>query len=323
MAKEREDNHKKEGLLQKTARLTVTGAEMSAVNVIIGHPLDTIKTYAQRHNQGFYEAAKNVCGKNSYYNGVNCLYRGLVPNLTRNIVNTTWRVPLTTLGPKAFADTFSMHDKKGNPSQTANVAASFLFTGPIDVALSSVFEVAKITKQTGGTYGGLYQNFKEKGGGPKAFSSTFLRGGVPAFFKVGTGYSTLFVIKKLDKDFNDKFNHDGNSSYWTTPVSAAFAATTKVAITNPLDVIKTHKQSVGGDDGRSMLSTSAKIFQEKGVKAFYRGMSPRLLHGFMAANSGLIIMKLSEDGESKHKNSYAQNIIEERKKSEQSEKTIS
>jgi hypothetical protein len=315
--------HKSNGqetVYEKTARLTITGAGMSAGSVMLGHPLDTIKTYSQSKNLGFYQSTCDI-----YKNGgVKNFYKGLTPNITRNIVNTTWRVPLTTYGPKTFADKFSMNDQNGKPTFKANIAAAFLFTGPIDVSLSSIFEVAKVNQQTGGTYSSLYKSFQEKGGNISAFSSTYMKGLTPMYLKNAVGYSSLFAVNKLNNDINDKFNPDGQSSYWTLPASAALASVIKVGITNPIDVIKTHKQASGCNEKLSTMETAKHIFKEKGANAFYRGMSSRFVHGFMAANSGLIIMKLSEatndsdktNYEPKNNKTFTQIISEERHQNE-------
>ncbi|PIR38486.1 MAG: hypothetical protein COV35_06880 [Alphaproteobacteria bacterium CG11_big_fil_rev_8_21_14_0_20_39_49] len=324
MDKKTDDSRQNEKLLKRTMRLTMDGAAMSAFNVTLGHPLDTVKTYAQKQNQDFYHAARNVFGHGSSYNGMQNLYKGLTPNITRQIVNTTWRVPLTTLAPQAFADTFSMTDENGKPTQKANIAASFLVTGPVDVTLSNGFELAKVTKQTGGTYGKIYESFKEKGGTPKAFCSTFMKGSVPSYWKSAVGYSALFIVHKIDNDINKKLTPESaSSSNNTTPISAAAASVIKVSITNPLDVIKTRKQSLGSDEGVSMASTASKILREEGVKAFYRGMAPRVFHGYLTAFAGMHIMKLSnkysqQDG-TDFNASHAQSILEKRTESEQNQ----
>jgi len=298
MTEKEKQPQKKETIFEKTCRLTAAGAGMSTFNVVVGHPFDTIKTISQKENIDFVQAAKKVYGTKGLLRGIKHSYDGLEPNLTRQIINTTWRVPLTSYGTKIFAEAFNMKDEKGNPTNSANVATAFLFTGPVDTLLSSGLEVAKITKQTKGSYSSLYENFKQQGSTPKAFCQTYMKGITPMYVKSGIGYSALFGMNKMAKDISEHYSgNDSTPPYWTVPVAAAATSVVKVGLTNPIDVVKTHKQSGGFADGLSTIATAKKLFQEQGLKAFFRGVQPRLLHGFMTANSGLLIMRLSEEAD--------------------------
>jgi len=101
---------------EKNTKLLATGTAASALGVLIGHPLDTVKAHAQTKNLGFIPAGKEVFGRAGLLQGTKNLYGGITPNLSKKMINNTWRVPLTTQSPKVFANTTGLNDEKGKPT---------------------------------------------------------------------------------------------------------------------------------------------------------------------------------------------------------------
>jgi hypothetical protein len=100
----------------------------------------------------------------------------------------------------------------------------------------------------------------------------FYNGGVTTILRQATTQGTSFVV--FDKSKVLYNNIDYISSY-----SGVFAGMTSgivaVLINNPIDVIKTYKQSDRGNE--SMISIGKEIIQKRGVYGFYNGALMRIV----------------------------------------------
>jgi solute carrier family 25 citrate transporter 1 len=73
---------------------------------------------------------------------------------------------------------------------------------------------------------------------------------------------------------------------WKSFLSGALAGTTSTILTMPVDVIKTRLQGVDAGKYRGVIDCARQIFQQEGIKTFWKGTTPRL--GRVVASSGIV-----------------------------------
>ena len=299
------NEHINTDVFTKLTELYKNGIVLNNLNMLAGQPFDTIKVHGQKNNQGFWLSTQALAQGKGLASIPN-FYNGFTANWTRRNMSLLWRVPLNTEATKLTASAFNLYDENGKPSHMANMTAAFLLNAPVDTTLSCWLELAKVTKQTGGTY----QQLMEQAVKNNQFFRVMWRGAFPMYWKSSMAYAALFTTNKIADEVNSHYNKDQPMPYWVSFPTGFMTGFIKVVLTNPADVVKTHMQSAGNEGVLSTLATMKHLKNNFGYTVFFRQASARLVHATLAGIAGSYLMNVSDrqNGEKKPGNTEPGNL---------------
>jgi hypothetical protein len=263
------------------AKLIFGASGISFFTTLLGHPLDALKVRMQIQNFGFFAGLMSffhnngVSGYKNILSGINGLYKGLVPNIMRRPLTSAYRTHLMFDVPERVAKVTSMVDENGKPTYAANIAAGLIIAG-FDSFFVNIIDRSKLYKQTGGNYKSLVVNDKDLA---SKFKNVFLNGLSLAYGKSAFAWVGFLLVDKIGDDINKKVTGSDNVSVQTILIKSVVDSAIKVAVTNPIDVVKTYAQSAQNINGLTPWKIATKIANEKGYRGFARGAMPRIILG--------------------------------------------
>jgi len=246
-------------------------------NLLVGHPFDTIKTLMQSAPKGTYKNSADCLMQLVKQEGPTAVYKGV-------------RAPMTGVGV-VFAIYFLAYDAtealvrrvKGLPA-TQNLSLVDIMicggsTGVFGSLILGPAELIKIRQQTAstkgldGSFGAVVKTIRAEGGVfgfYRGLSATMLRD-VPG----SMAWFGAYEITKQTLCENPK-----SPTVLQALIAGGMGGLGMWSFAIPLDAIKTRVQASSGSAGAIRAATA--IFQEQGMKGFYRGIGPALLRAFPA-----------------------------------------
>ena len=218
--------------------------------------MKTIKQLPEHRNLPIIKTIKN----DIKFNGIKNIYRGLIPQLITTLPRTALRYSIFDYLKNNYSNNNLSNLKKLSFGMIAGGTEAILLTTP-----SEVIKVQLINNKNSSitTLKKFYENNGFKG---------FYKGSLPTTLRQSTNHGiTFFSVETLRPLFNE-FDY-------IKPYSSLFAGmiggTLAVTLNNPIDVIKTYKQSDRLNDSTSKIIK--EIYNKKGIHGFYSGLSLRIL----------------------------------------------
>lgn len=246
--------------------------------LVVGHPFDTVKTLLQNAPKGQYKNTADCVRQVVRKEGPGGLYKGVT-------------APMAGIGT-VFAIYFLTYDSAermvrkykgyapGTNLSMLDVMICGGSTGTFGSLILGPAELMKIHQQTAaqkgldGSFGAVAKGLWKEGG-PRAFtrglSSTMMRDvpGSMAWFGAYEATKNYLCVDPKKPTVTQSLiaGGMGGLGMWS------FAL--------PLDAVKTRVQATRGES-ISFAKGASRVFQDHGIKGFYRGIVPALLRAFPA-----------------------------------------
>eukprot|EP01135_Chromosphaera_perkinsii_P007196 Nk52_evm4s745 gene=Nk52_evmTU4s745 len=264
----------------------IAGGGAGVVESTICHPLDTIKTRMQLsrtgmgQRKGIFGVATSAIKKEgpfALYKGLTAVVCGIAPKMAIRF---------------SSFETFKKHlaDENGKCNISRTLLAGTLAGTTEAVIVVTPMEVLKIRMQAQrhslsdpldkpkyrGVFHAAYLITKEEGLG------ALYKGVIPTVLRQATNQAVNFTVyhelKKLWLSYMDKRELASYESLFLGGFSGAMGP----CANSPIDVIKTRLQKqkiVAGQKPKydGVVGTITTIYKEEGLRAFYRGLTPRLM----------------------------------------------
>ncbi|KAF8525966.1 mitochondrial carrier domain-containing protein [Hysterangium stoloniferum] len=262
----------------------IAGSVAGAAQVLVGQPLDTVKTRAQIAPAGMFKGPMDILMRTIRQEGFFALYKGMASPLVgiagvNSLLFTAYSVSRRIVSP--FPD-LSLR-------QTA-LAGSM--AGAVNSILASPVELLKVKMQ--GQYGGandrrlsrvaidLYRSSGFRHGIMRGFWVTVARE-IPAYAGFYTGFE--YAKRRFRKSLG------GPLPSWALLASGSFGGICYWMACYPLDVAKSRVQLSDRPLRRGLgyiWTELSDVVREQGFKGLYRGLSPSreppLVHSYYALN---------------------------------------
>lgn len=258
----------------------LAGSAAGAAQVIVGQPLDTVKTRAQIASRDVFKGPMDVLTKTLRNEGFFALYKGMASPLlgiagVNSLLFTAYSISRRIISP--FPDL-----------SLPQIALAGAMAGAVNSVLASPVELFKVRMQ--GQYGGLEDKrlsrvaldlYKTSGfryGVMRGFWVTVARE-IPAM----AGFYAGFEFAK--RRFQDKFGP--HLPGWALLASGSFGGISYWLACYPLDMIKSRVQLSNTPlSGLGYIHREMQyVIREQGFKGLYRGLSPSLLRSIPAAGA--------------------------------------
>ncbi|KAJ9110968.1 hypothetical protein QFC20_002734 [Naganishia adeliensis] len=284
----------------------IAGSVGGASQVLVGQPLDTLKTRAQTSPPGMFKNTWDIFRQTVAKEGFFALYKGMASPLlgiaaVNSLLFTAYGVTRRIISPY--------------PDLTmGQIAMAGAGAGAINAVLASPVELFKIkmqgqvmlpTDKTILQYGGAddkklgavvkdtYRQWGFKNGIMRGYWVTVARE-IPAYAGFYTGYE--FTKRRLEKQTSGPF---GPGSMLTYVTAGATGGICYWLACYPLDVVKSKVQLAArpptpgglGYIGREM----AEIVRQGGVQALFRGIAPSLIRSVPAAGSTFLAFEVTKN----------------------------
>ena len=260
----------------------VSGALAGGVEASVTYPLDFAQTQAQlRFNRRWRHIVTTTFIRRTVAaDGISALYTGL----GSAVYGSALKVGLRYLVFDGTVHALKDHNgKSGNLDYaaagiTAGVVESIAVATPSERIKTAMIDDSNGAKRFKSTTDAVYQIFRAEG------VSGIYRGLISTTCKyAGTGAVKMGSYYFFAKQHANLFGHSSRSVQDTFILGAAAGVVT-VCVTQPLDVVKTRRQSTQGD---TLLVAARNVLQGQGVAGFWSGSMFRL--GRMSVSSGIVM----------------------------------
>ena len=261
----------------------VAGCLGGGLEALCLQPMDTVKTRLQLDRVGQYRGILNCGSTIVRQEGVEALWKGVVPFTTHLMMKYAMR-----MGTNAVYQGL-LRDENGELSGARRMAAGFSAGMTEALLIVTPFEVVKIRLQQQQGAKGAQLKYR----GTLGTFSTIAReeglrglwsGATPTVMRNGTNQACLFWAKNnMDKVLWGKHEGDGRVLLpWQSMVSGFSAAFLGPLVTNPFDVAKTRLMAQGGAAAdvpkyRGFFDCIFQVGRAEGPLALYKGLMPRLM----------------------------------------------
>lgn len=266
------------------------GSAAGAAQVIVGQPLDTIKTRAQIAPKGMFKGPMDVLVQTIRKEGFLGLYKGMASPLlgiaaVNSLLFTAYGVSRRIVSP--FPDL-----------SIPQIGLAGAMAGAANAILASPVELFKIRMQ--GQYGNtgdrrLSKVFRDtwathgfRHGVMRGFWATVARE-IPAYGAFYAGFE--FAKREYRKRYGE------NLPVWALLSSGSFGGISYWLACYPLDVVKSRVQLRDAPvKGVFYITDELRaIVREGGTRALFKGLSPSLLRSIPAAAATFATFELSRD----------------------------
>jgi len=260
----------------------VSGALAGGIEASVTYPLELAKTQAQlRFNSRWRHLnTTTFLHRTVAVDGISALYTGLGSAVS----GAALKVGLRYL---VFDGTIhALKDKDGQSSNTDYAAAgvvagtveSIAVATPSERTKTAMIDDANGSKRFRSTADAAYQIFRSQGirGIYRGLVSTTCKYAGTGAVKMGSYY---FFTKQ-----HTKFVGRSSKSVQDTFLLGAAAGVVTVCVTQPLDVVKTRRQSTQGE---TLVLAARNVLYHQGVAGFWSGSVFRL--GRMSVSSGIVM----------------------------------
>jgi hypothetical protein len=285
----------------------IPGAVQGATTVLVGHPLDTLKTRQQtmyrRESAGFGASASPQASQRLLPlaramlrdEGVLCFYRGVVPPLAIAAVKRSAQLALfeRLLGSGSPAASSPLHSSSAAPSRSlqdflgvpnwANPFFSGALAGATGTLLGCPMNVVKV--QTQNSSRDVYRNAWSctleiyRRDGPLGFYRGWRQQMLKDCLFAGTYLGLYATIKE---QLNARRGGQTRPSPWEAFLAGSCASVFTWIVLFPLDTLKTRAQARNGSE----LSMAAR---KAGPVGWYRGLGAALLRAGPVNGAAMIV----------------------------------
>ena len=226
--------------------------------------LKTVKQLPGYKNSSIFKTLVSDIKTNGFFT----VYRGIAPQLLSSVPRSSIRFTVYENLKK------NLEDENGNLTNSRKFTCGLL-AGGIEAATvmtpAEVIKIQTINKKLGVTQiiKNTYNQYGLKG---------FYKGSIETTIRQATTQGTSFLVYDKSKKIYD------NSTYlssYSGMLAGMTGGTIAVLVNNPIDAIKTYKQS---DKNGSLIQLGKEIYNKKGLFGFYNGALLRIsrvapLHG--------------------------------------------
>eukprot|EP00164_Ancoracysta_twista_P006471 GFYU01009012.1.p2 GENE.GFYU01009012.1~~GFYU01009012.1.p2 ORF type:complete len:342 (-),score=124.74 GFYU01009012.1:151-1176(-) len=252
----------------------LSGGIAGGIEICMTYPTEFVKTqmqlYSHMGEKGMIGCAKDVIAKD----GVAGLYRGLSPLLYFSVPKAGVRF----LAFESYSNMLRDEEGKMTPGKNflaglgAGATEAVLVVTPAETIkvklIHDLLSNAPKDRKYKGFYHGCKTIIAEQGiaGTYKGLTATIL--------KQSTNQAIRFVVFLKLKEM---WSEDGKTLTPTQSMAAgAIAGAASVFGNTPIDVVKTRMQGLESHRYNGFVDCVKKIWTQEGVKAFYKGTTPRL-----------------------------------------------
>jgi solute carrier family 25 citrate transporter 1 len=260
----------------------VSGALAGAIEASVTYPLDFAKTQAQlRFNRRWRHIDTTTFIRRTVAaDGVSALYTGLGSAVYGSALKVGLRYLVFdgTVHALKDRDGKSGHLDYAAAGITAGVVESIAIATPSERIKTAMIDDSNGAKRFKSTTDAVHQIFRAEGvsGIYRGLVSTTCKYAGTGAVKMGSYY---FFAKQ-----HANLVGDSSKSVQDTFVLGAAAGVVTVCVTQPLDVVKTRRQSTQGD---TLLVAARNVLHGQGVAGFWSGSLFRL--GRMSVSSGIVM----------------------------------
>ncbi|KAM0755917.1 mitochondrial carrier [Meredithblackwellia eburnea MCA 4105] len=273
----------------------LAGSVGGAAQVIVGQPLDTIKTRAQTAPAGAFKGPMDIARQTIKKEGILALYKGMASPLL-GVAGVNSLLFMSNTYARKLVNPF------GNLS-IKDVALAGAIAGAAQSILASPVEMFKIRMQ--GQYGSGGKRLRDVVGemyGKYGWRKGILRGYWITVVREIPAYAGFFAgFEGTKRAFQQ---HYGSSSIpvWAILTSGGAGGIAYWTACYPLDVVKSRiqLQEAPPKGFNYIIDTFRTIYREEGAKAFVRGLSPTYARAVPAAASTFVAFELTMDFIQKH-----------------------
>lgn len=275
-----------------TANELIAGSVGGAAQVLVGQPLDTIKTRAQIASKEMFKGPMDILVRTIRTEGLLALYKGMASPLI-GIAGVNSLLFASYATSKRIVSPF--------PQLTLpQIALAGAMAGAVNAVLASPVEMFKVRMQ--GQYGAatdkrlrdvareMWQDWGFKRGIMRGYWVTVARE-IPAY----AGFYSAFEFSK--RQFQSQYGE--HVPIWALLTSGATGGIAYWLCCYPLDVVKSRIQlRPTPPTSRPWTYINAElrsIVADSGVSGLFRGLSPSLLRSIPAAASTFAAFELTRD----------------------------
>lgn len=248
----------------------IGGVLFGYINVIVGHPLDTIKVLSQVNNNNI---------NNKHYN-LRLLYRGIIPPLLT--------VPIqNALVFSSYHKACEIFDVKKNDKNYMKIFVSGGYAGIFYSILSTPMELIKIRSQTNLTLNMMKKNilniYNSNGffGLYKGFGITLIRETL--------AFSTQFTVYEYMKvSLKNEFNINQNNNLLLTAIAGGTSGIGAWTVSYIPDIIKTAKQN---NNNQSSIMIFRNIIKKNGYRGLFKGYFPCITRTIIVDSIGFSVFE--------------------------------
>lgn len=270
----------------------VAGSVGGAAQVLVGQPLDTVKTRAQIAPKGMFKGPMDVLAQTVRKEGLFALYKGMASPLL-GIAGVNSLLFASYVYSKRIVSPFPQLSLK-------EIAMAGAMAGAANAILASPVEMFKVRMQ--GQYGAatdkklrdvakeMWREWGFRNGIMRGYWVTFARE-IPAY----AGFYTAFEFskRKFQSTYGDKV------PVWALLASGSTGGIAYWLSCYPLDVIKSRIQlrqtPPTGKPWKYMASEIRMVIAESGITGLFRGLSPSLLRTIPAGASTFAAFELTRE----------------------------
>ncbi|KAF8608305.1 mitochondrial carrier [Ceratobasidium sp. AG-I] len=266
------------------------GSVGGAAQVIVGQPLDTIKTRAQIAPKGMFTGPMDILTQTTRKEGFFALYKGMASPL----------LGIAGVNSLLFAS-YAISKRVVSPFPELSlpqIAAAGAMAGAANSVLASPVEMFKVRmqgqygaagdKKLSAVFGDMWRDWGFRRGVMRGFWATVARE-IPAYAGFYTGYE--FARRKF------KANYGPNIPVWALLSSGSCGGICYWLACYPLDVVKSRVQLANAPPkGLDYIAQELRaIVREGGAAGLFRGLSPSLLRSIPAAASTFAAYELTKE----------------------------
>ena len=243
----------------------LSGGVGAVFNTITGHPFDTVKTKLQDvRNYKLYNSSFNCISYIWTNHGFRGYWPGLPSAMMANVSENMVAFGINSYCKKYFFD--ANHTDKILFYQ--EMMTGFI-SGFVSVFVECPFETIKCNQQVDRNGIKSMRQVVNK----FTHMSDFYRGIYACMYRNIPFYTVFFPIYTK---YDHLFSFD--NKLLSGCIAGGFAGSTTWALVHPLDVIKCNQQV----NNMSFFKAGYKIYQNGGIKSFFRGLVPNLIRSFLA-----------------------------------------
>lgn len=270
----------------------VAGSVGGAAQVLVGQPLDTVKTRAQIAPKGMFKGPMDVLVQTVRKEGFFALYKGMASPLL-GIAGVNSLLFASYMYSKRIVSPFPQLSLK-------EIAIAGAMAGAANAILASPVEMFKVRMQ--GQYGAatdkklrdvakeMWRDWGFRNGVMRGYWVTFARE-IPAY----AGFYTAFEFSK--RKFQGMYGE--KVPVWALLASGSTGGIAYWLSCYPLDVIKSRIQlrqtPPTGKPWKYMTNEIRTVIAESGITGLFRGLSPSLLRTIPAGASTFAAFELTRE----------------------------
>ncbi|KAK1225625.1 hypothetical protein PQX77_011425 [Marasmius sp. AFHP31] len=275
-----------------TVNELIAGSVGGAAQVLVGQPLDTVKTRAQIAPKGMFKGPMDILTQTIRKEGFFALYKGMASPL----------IGIAGVNSLLFAS-YGVSKRIVSPFPQLSLPETALagsMAGAANAILASPVEMFKVRMQ--GQYGGvsdkrlrtvareMWSEWGFRKGVMRGYWVTVLRE-IPAY----AGFYTAYEFSK--RKFTSKYGKD--LPVWALLASGSTGGIAYWLACYPLDVIKSRVQLRATPPSGTPLQYVAGEFRailaESGARGLFSGLTPSLLRSIPAAASTFAAFELTRE----------------------------